>query len=82
MIKCFFMEELVFKKVRTKKVWMKAEYNSIKNFFEVSHSLFSAFSSFIHFVSHPLQGLCLESPLTRPPPYYKRAEMISLWMER
>ena len=44
MIKCFFMEELVFKKVRTKKVWMKAEYNSISNFFEeASHSLFSAF---------------------------------------
>jgi len=48
------MEDLVFKK-KIEKVWMKAEYNSIKNFFEVSHSLFSAFSSFIHFVSHPLR---------------------------
>ena len=69
-----FMEGLVFK-VRTKKVWMKAEYNSIKNFFEVSHSLFSAFSSFIHFVSHPLQGLCLESPGPGLLPIHKTMEL-------
>ena len=77
MIKCFFMEGLVFKISKKEKVWTE---NNQKLFFEENIPSI-AFSPFV---------LCLFScliflgipPLTRPPPYLQTRRCFSLWMER